>query len=310
MKQKFLPRFATAAIMSALLLCLSFSARPDSPNPVPLPGNEGSGEREMKALVMAYPDRISQATSRDGDWAVKVDGEWFFWAHARLLPESERTQWQSYEPGWKLNPYPVAGLLRIPELDSQTEARLKEMLKQERAKPPSKSPDFLNRLYSGGSRKEADSQQVTVDFLGFSVTIHKRIATALQNVDKEITRLRDTDPQVASFVASLDSIEGFNYRDVYGTRYRSYHSYGLAVDLVPREYDGKAVYWRWSWVLDRSGQWWATPYARRWMIPLPIVSAFEKNGFVWGGKWLFFDNMHFEYRPEILNLARQQQYNF
>jgi hypothetical protein len=28
---------------------------------------------------------------------------------------------------------------------------------------------------------------------------------------------------------------------------------------------------------------------------------------VWGGKWLFFDTMHFEYRPEIFNLARQAQ---
>jgi hypothetical protein len=40
------------------------------------------------------------------------------------------------------------------------------------------------------------------------------------------------------------------------------------------------------------------------MIPLPVVQAFERQGFVWGGKWLFFDTMHFEYRPEILLLAR------
>jgi hypothetical protein len=26
-------------------------------------------------------------------------------------------------------------------------------------------------------------------------------------------------------------------------------------------------------------------------------------GFIWGGKWLFFDTMHFEYRPEILILS-------
>jgi hypothetical protein len=42
------------------------------------------------------------------------------------------------------------------------------------------------------------------------------------------------------------------------------------------------------------------------MVPDAVVAAFERHGFVWGGKWLFFDTMHFEYRPEILILARQQ----
>jgi hypothetical protein len=33
------------------------------------------------------------------------------------------------------------------------------------------------------------------------------------------------------------------------------------------------------------------------------VRAFESHGFVWGGKWLFFDTIHFEYRPELLLLS-------
>ena len=32
------------------------------------------------------------------------------------------------------------------------------------------------------------------------------------------------------------------------------------------------------------------------------IRAFEAHGFVWGGKWLFFDTIHFEYRPELLTL--------
>jgi len=39
------------------------------------------------------------------------------------------------------------------------------------------------------------------------------------------------------------------------------------------------------------------------MVPDEIVGIFEKYGFIWGGKWLFYDNMHFEYRPEILILS-------
>jgi hypothetical protein len=40
------------------------------------------------------------------------------------------------------------------------------------------------------------------------------------------------------------------------------------------------------------------------MMPPGIVEAFERQGFVWGGKWLYFDTMHFEFRPDILVLAR------
>jgi hypothetical protein len=44
------------------------------------------------------------------------------------------------------------------------------------------------------------------------------------------------------------------------------------------------------------------PYENR--IPMEIVAIFEKHGFIWGGKWYHYDTMHFEYRPEILALAR------
>jgi hypothetical protein len=42
------------------------------------------------------------------------------------------------------------------------------------------------------------------------------------------------------------------------------------------------------------------------MPPAAVIGAFEKQGFVWGGKWLFFDTMHFEYRPEILLMAHAE----
>jgi hypothetical protein len=34
-----------------------------------------------------------------------------------------------------------------------------------------------------------------------------------------------------------------------------------------------------------------------------VMKAFEAYGFIWGGKWMFYDTMHFEYRPEILLLS-------
>ena len=33
---------------------------------------------------------------------------------------------------------------------------------------------------------------------------------------------------------------------------------------------------------------------------------FEKHGFIWGGKWIIWDNMHFEYRPEVVIYNRKK----
>lgn len=45
----------------------------------------------------------------------------------------------------------------------------------------------------------------------------------------------------------------------------------------------------------------STPYRNR--IPADVVQAFERHGFIWGGRWYHYDTMHFEYRPELLARA-------
>jgi hypothetical protein len=40
---------------------------------------------------------------------------------------------------------------------------------------------------------------------------------------------------------------------------------------------------------------------------MEVVKAFEAFGFLWGGKWMTYDTMHFEYRPEILILSNMPQ---
>ncbi|HUI70370.1 MAG TPA: M15 family metallopeptidase [Spirochaetia bacterium] len=288
-------------VAAAALLCFSAVSWAQGVTIFPPPGNEGTGESEMKAFAEAYPDRISQAAQRGGDWSVDVHGAWFAWAHGRILPESKSADWKRYAR-FRFYPYPLGGLPPVPHLDSDSAARLKKLLEEARIHPPRRSEDFLERLFGAGTRSETVSQIVTVDFVGFPVQVNRRIAAPLSRVAAECANLRATDQQCATFFAGLSEVDGFNYRDVAGTATRSYHSYGLALDLIPRSYRGKAPYWR--WVMSTTDQWWAIPYEQRWMVPLSIVAAFEKQGFVWGGKWLFFDTMHFEYRPEIFILAR------
>ena len=81
----------------------------------------------------------------------------------------------------------------------------------------------------------------------------------------------------------------YNCRPIAGTAQMSAHGYGIAIDLNVAYSD----YWRWGGTAK---------YRNR--IPAAVVAAFERHGFVWGGKWYHYDTMHFEYRPELIALAR------
>jgi len=92
----------------------------------------------------------------------------------------------------------------------------------------------------------------------------------------------------------------YNYRRIRGQKELSRHSYGIAVDILPRGRAARSAYW--LWVSEETADWPTTPLDKRWMPPDEIVRIFEEEGFIWGGKWLDFDTMHFEYRPEMLFL--------
>jgi hypothetical protein len=83
----------------------------------------------------------------------------------------------------------------------------------------------------------------------------------------------------------------FNWRPIAGTDRRSAHSHGIAIDVGV----GRSDYWRWS-----AGR---GAIVHRNRIPREVVELFEREGFIWGGKWYHYDTMHFEYRPELLDPA-------
>ncbi len=263
-------------------------AFPESRNP--------EAARAVRALVRAYPGRGLEAAYRDGDSAVRVEDTWYSWAGGRLLPAQLRGQWLSYSP-YRFYRY-SAELPPVPEVDPQTRARLREIVERNTASPPERHEGLLSDLYRAGTRGQTEAQITTVDFFGLPVRVHRLVSSPLTAVAADLERLRAADPLVRTFLQGLKGLAGYNWRPIDGTRSRSYHSYGIAVDLVPKSYGGRHVYWRWS--MEHDEDWYAIPYARRWMVPEAVVRAFEARGFVWGGKWRFFDTIHFEYRPELL----------
>ncbi len=116
------------------------------------------------------------------------------------------------------------------------------------------------------------------------VTTSNHVAEKLEAVIRDLAQL---PPAMTRYL--VPSAGGYSCRAIAGTNQRSMHGYGIAVDLASAQAD----YWRWS-----GGE--RARYRNR--LPAEIVAAFERHGFIWGGRWRHFDTMHFEYRPELITL--------
>jgi len=251
------------------------------------------GEREIKALAEAYGE-IGSAGIRDGEWSFILNGLVFYWSGGRLLPESLRNEEKIYDP-YKFYDYPLS----MPEeliIPGKRELILRDL----RGSVPVNTA-FLDALYGGASYSEIKKNIESIRFFGFNVHAHKKIIPLLKEIEEEILNLKGEDDATERFIENLKSIDSLSWRNVENTVNRSLHSYGIAIDFMPRRTGGRQLYW--AWTRHQNTQWYRVPYEKRWMIPEEIVGIFERYGFVWGGKWVFYDNMHFEYRPELLILA-------
>ncbi len=271
-------------------------ATSDDPHEPPEPDR---GALVLTALKGAYPQKVETVERRDGDWAVKVGGRWFYWAGGRLLPEELRSRWEDYDP---IPFYNYSRELRpIPSLSDEEQAALELRLGERDENPPARHPGFYNAIWRIHDRDSSWARMKTTYFLGIKTTIHRELLEDLARVEEDILQAARHDPELAAFVNSIATLEGYNWRRIAETASLSYHSYGAAIDIIPRSYGGKQAYWLWA--RRYYPDWYALPYEKRWMPPEPFVEAFERHGFVWGGKWLRFDSIHFEYRPEILILS-------
>lgn len=261
---------------------------------LPLPG-----KREMTAIAMAYPERVGKVQISDGDWALSIDGTWYYWAQGRFLTQNQRDRWEEYV-SIRFYRY-KRGPVRKQVITDELAERLRELTKARDSDTRLRFNSFSDALYNVHSKQEADALMEGVTFFSFSTRVHPLLVAPLARVEALITKVAVSDRSVKNFLDNLQQIHGYNWRNIAGTMRRSYHSYGVAVDLTHSRYENWA-YWRWA---ADSGikEWWDIPIDERHRVPQAVIDAFEDEGFVWGGKWLFFDNIHFEYRPEVLIMA-------
>jgi hypothetical protein len=116
-----------------------------------------------------------------------------------------------------------------------------------------------------------------------------------------ITSVNGVARQLAAISRELDELPAEDKKYVYppggtyacrsvaDTGQTSMHAWGAAIDINPALSD----YWLWR---RPTGS--GPVYVRS--VPPDVVAVFERHGFIWGGRWMHFDTMHFEFRPELL----------
>ena len=285
------------AVFLFFLAAVSFAADIDHKEP-----------EELSILRRAFPDITFTATydkSLD-DWQIKVafttgskKSEVFYWCEGRLLPKDYLTKKANYLSIFE--DYPFGEELQAPSTYSQEqiEEYRQAGLSSTRNNEPFPAIFILDFIYSSSTRKIVEQHLTKATFLGHTVTINEQVVKPLAAVEKRVSALSKTNKTVADFLEKdLDHLEGYNWRDIRDADRKSMHSMGIAIDFLPPKLN-RHIYWRWT--KDQKGdKWMLTPLTSRWMPPYEIINIFEEEGFIWGGKWLIWDNMHFEYRPELI----------
>ncbi|OCP36263.1 hypothetical protein BC360_24485 [Ensifer sp. LC163] len=228
---------------------------------------------KLALLAKAYPEAIAEIG--DGALILRGGGAALLIDDGRLKSHVEKLEVGDIEDSLS-QIYPLGPCAKPPAADFDP-GRIR-------------SEALMKRLY-GDSAARVRRDLVTVDWFGerLSVTGRHGVARALQAVEAELA----SRPKLKRYL--VPNAGTFNWRHIAGARTLSVHSFGAAIDLNT----GFADYWRWA----GRGKIGTAPYRNRY--PLEIIEIFEEHGFIWGGRWYHFDTMHFEYRPELIAIARQ-----
>lgn len=238
-----------------------------------------------RAFERAYEELIDSIVYRNDDLVFYLGGTPIHFQHGRMLAESR--------------------LHRRDRCDSIFYAYPLDMPTEPEPLPdgPVRFCTDVQEVMWGRTENQIRRNARSATFVDRKVFVNHVVADALADVEAEVLAAARTDAEVAAWIDEVDVAYSFIDRGIAGTATRSQHSWGLAVDFVPNSYEGRQVYWRWTRAWNRNG-WHEVPMEERWSPPAAVVQIFEQHGFLWGGKWAHYDNIHFEYRPEILEYSR------
>ncbi len=256
----------------------------------------------LTAIKTSYPDITSDIffDEEEKDWCIKIRSTNFYWAHGRLLQKKYLHKWKTWYPliSYYYETNPTNPKYYTKELIQRLKPK-NIITERKNAKYPNYS--FYKVVYQGSTKKQIIKQLREIKFLNKKIWVHKRLAQALRNVQKKIIIASKSDRATRLFLYRLGDCWGFNWRVISDSGKLSNHSWGTAIDIVPKGYKTKKIYWYWE--AYKNEKWMLIPPEKRWAPPKKVVQAFQSEGFIWGGNWHVWDTMHFEYRPELLYIS-------
>lgn len=291
-KNMFKGRRFTVIIISLFFCMVRLSAIESIFEPAPI-----------EFLRKAYPDYTFRSSYDDkfSDWVLHIykgnKAIDLFWAEGRLLPQDKLGEKAKYEK--LLYWYPDKAYDPATFTQKNIEHIKEVTSKESRQNSNITPPFFFDFIYDSKTQLKLEEHIVGIKFLGFRLNVHERIKDSVKKIEAEIKEAALTDKETADLLKKLDSVGGYNWRSISDSGSRSFHSLGIAVDILPKKWNQKNVYWSWRHDWDPDN-WMMVPLDKRWSPPQKVIEIFEDNGFIWGGKWIVWDQMHFEYRPELL----------
>jgi hypothetical protein len=234
------------------------------------------GDPALDTLVGAYPDHLAG-----------TDGNDLIWTDGTRMPISDGRS-KSFEE-----------LLDAPDVKDQFAIPYPLGAV---AKPPARNEDpgrirneaFFRKMYGDCRRGEVRPRLDPVAWLpgGGQRVMATRVNGVADRLARVVRALAALPAGMTPYL--VPSAGAYNCRVIAGTRRLSVHAFGAAIDIAAAYGD----YWQWARGRDGAFTW-------KNRIPPAIVEVFERHGFIWGGRWYHFDTLHFEYRPELIALAKQ-----
>lgn len=265
-----------------------------------------SAKKEFQIWKECYPDvQFELSWDQDvADWKFTVGNygktQDFYWCDGRYLPYDELANKDKY---WRVISRYENKVLDPKDFTPEMVERIREFSTNRKTGRVS-SKAIFNAIYDSSNRLYTEQHIKKIPFLGKTSNVHEYLKPALARVEKRINELAKKSPEVQEFLDELYSTEAYNWREIRDVNTRSFHSYGIAVDILPKMWGKKIIYWGFE-KNNGNKDWMLIPLSKRWMPPEDVIKAFYDEGFIWGGTWAVWDNMHFEYHPELIKASKK-----
>ena len=233
-------------------------------------GPAAADETALDALVHAYPQQLAG-----------YDATYLIWRDGTRMPLSDGQPHKTFEEMLRRG-----SILDQISLSYPAGASLAVFARQS---DPGRVRNraFFDKMYGDCWRGEVAPRLVPVVWLPRSWGHTVRV-TSVNGIAQHLAEIsEDLDALPSSIKRYVYPPAGtYNCRTVADTGEPSMHSWGAAIDINSTY----AEYWLWNRGLSTG------------TVPPEVIEIFERHGFIWGGKWSHYDTMHFEYRPELVNL--------